>query len=51
MPELAKPIMSKLENPYEGIKHVLFNNITLIPPNMPVYANGGNAWKMSRKNG
>ena len=44
MPELAPAIMSKLENPYSYFGHIRYNNIMLIPPNMPVYANGGNAF-------
>ena len=50
MPELVEPIMQHLEKPYEGIDHIYYNNILLIPPNMPVYANSGNAWKMERRN-
>ncbi|NHK26663.1 hypothetical protein FF098_001920 [Parvularcula flava] len=50
MPELASELMDKLDDPYRGIHHVEYNNITLIPPNMPVYANGGNAFTMTRRN-
>jgi hypothetical protein len=50
MPDLATPIMSKLSDPYKGMKHIQFNNIMAIPPNMPVYARGGNAWAMTRRN-
>ena len=50
MPELAEPFMSKLKDPHEGLEHMSFNNILLVPPNMPVHANGGNAWKMTRRN-
>ena len=49
MPDLADPLMSKLKDPYQGLKHIRYNNIGLIPPNMPVYANGGNAWGFVRK--
>lgn len=42
MPDLAGEIMSKLKKPYKQFHHMLFNNILLIPPNFPVYANGGN---------
>ena len=44
MPELASDIMSKLVNPYSYFQHINYNNIMLIPPNMPVYANRGNAF-------
>jgi hypothetical protein len=45
MPDLAADMMSRLSDPYRGFQHVYFNNIMLIPPNMPVYANGGNAYR------
>lgn len=48
MPELASEIMTKLENPYIYFKHDYYNNIMVIPPNFPVYANGGNAFKCVR---
>ena len=50
MPELAPNIMSKLPDPYATFVHERFNNILIIPPNMPVYANGGNAWTFGRRN-
>ena len=50
MPELAEPFMSKLKTPYKGFEHIRYNNILLVPPNMPTYSNGGNAWKMTRAN-
>jgi hypothetical protein len=49
MPELASDIMSKLDNPYKYFQHINYNNIMLIPPNMPVYANGGNAFFPPKK--
>ena len=42
MPYLAKEIISKLQNPYKHFHHMSYNNILVIPPNFPVYANGGN---------
>jgi hypothetical protein len=50
MPELAKEIMENINNPYRYFNHILFNNIMLIPPNMPVYSNKGNAWQSNRAN-
>ncbi len=47
MPELVNEIVSGLDEPYKYFQHIRYNNILLIPPNMPVYANGGNAY-MSR---
>ncbi|CAA7627868.1 conserved hypothetical protein [Candidatus Terasakiella magnetica] len=45
MPGLAADIMKQLEAPYGYFRHIRYNAILLIPPNMPVYANGGNAFK------
>lgn len=45
LPNLAWEIISRLEEPYKCFHHVLFNNILAIPPNFPVYANGGNAFR------
>ncbi|MCM8570998.1 hypothetical protein NE848_16490 [Gramella jeungdoensis] len=42
MPELAKELMVKLEDPYKHFKHIRYNNILIVPPNFPVYAKGGN---------
>lgn len=42
MPYLAKDIIDKLENPYQHFSHMRHNNIMIVPPNFPVYANGGN---------
>lgn len=50
MPDLAHEIMSKLKNPYQGCSHMKYNNILLIPPNIPVYANAGNAFSYTRRN-
>jgi hypothetical protein len=44
MPQLAAEIVSRLSDPYQHFHHMRYNNILLIPPNMPVYANGGNAF-------
>lgn len=44
LPHLAEGIAGKLEQPYAKFREVLFNNVMLVPPNMPVYANGGNAF-------
>ncbi|WP_300671565.1 hypothetical protein [Desulfoluna sp.] len=48
MPHLAPEIMTKLEDPYPCFHHTYHNNIMVIPPNIPVYANGGNAFKYDR---
>jgi hypothetical protein len=42
LPHMAKTIMEKLENPYQHFYHIKYNNIMIVPPNFPVYANGGN---------
>ena len=42
LPHLAEELMSKLDNPYKHFRHMRYNNIMVIPPNFPVYANGGN---------
>jgi hypothetical protein len=42
MPYLAKDLMDKLEAPYKHFHHMSYNNIMVVPPNFPVYANGGN---------
>lgn len=44
LPHLAEGIVGKLQQPYGKFDQVLFNNIMVVPPNMPVYANGGNAF-------
>ena len=51
MPELAGELMDVLgSDPYRHFRHVYYNNIGIIPPNMPVYANGGNAfWKDDKR--
>lgn len=49
MPDLANEIMGKIDVP-EKMYHMNYNNILVIPPNIPVYSNGGNAFKFSRKN-
>ena len=42
LPHLANEIMSQLDNPYEEFRHMRYNNIMVVPPNFPVYSNGGN---------
>ncbi len=42
MPKLAANLLTKLENPHQYFKHIYYNNILLLPPNFPVYSNGGN---------
>lgn len=49
MPELAAKIMDQLNRPYQHFHHMRYNNILLIPKNMPVYANGGNAFTFVNK--
>lgn len=49
MPNLAEGIMSQLKEPYKYFHHTYFNNILLYPPNVPVYANGGNAFVSTLK--
>lgn len=44
LPEMASKITSHLQHPYQHFKHSYYNNILIIPPNFPVYANGGNAF-------
>lgn len=48
MPELASELMDRIDDPYRHFRHERYNNIQLIPPNVPVYANGGNAFASSR---
>ena len=42
LPQLANELMSQLDNPYEEFRHMRYNNIMVVPPNFPVYSNGGN---------
>lgn len=42
LPQFANEIMSQLDNPYEEFHHIRYNNIMVVPPNFPVYSNGGN---------
>lgn len=44
LPVLAPQILAKLQEPYQHFKHSYYNNILVIPPNFPIYANGGNAF-------
>ena len=45
MPHLAPNVVATSEAPYAPFLHTEYNNILLIPPNFPVYSNGGNAFK------
>lgn len=49
MPDLAPDLVGQLRDPYAHFRHVRYANILLIPPNMPVYANGGNAFVSKRR--
>jgi len=52
LPEMVCELMDILGgDPYRHFKHIEYNNIGLIPPNMPVYANGGNAFRSIYRNG
>lgn len=42
LPHLSTAIMTKLKHPYKNFHHSYYNNIMLVPPNFPVYPNGGN---------
>ena len=44
MPDLAMDIVGHLTDPYRYFLHVRYSNIMLVPPNFPVYSNGGNAF-------
>lgn len=44
MPQLAPDLMARLAAPYAKFRHVIYSEVLLVPPNMPVYANGGNAF-------
>ena len=45
MPSLAQDIMDRIESPHGPFRHIRYSVILLVPPNMPVYANGGNAFR------
>ena len=45
MPDLTPVTVAAIAPLQTEKHHIRFNNIPLIPPNMPVYANGGNAFK------
>ena len=49
MPELIPEIITELRDPYKHFHHMSYNNILLQPPNIPVYANGGNAYVSTLK--
>lgn len=44
LPRLAEEIVMNLTDPYECFRHVRYSNVLAVPPNMPVYANGGNTF-------
>ncbi len=44
MPDLALETVALIAPLHVEKHHIRYNNITIIPPNMPVYANGGNAF-------
>ncbi|MBF0324494.1 MAG: hypothetical protein HQL42_05420 [Alphaproteobacteria bacterium] len=44
MPKLAAPLMAQLEGLPSHFRHLRYSNILLRPPNVPTYANGGNAF-------
>lgn len=44
MPELARGLIERLDDPARDLVHVYWNNILLLPPGLPLYANGGSAW-------
>jgi hypothetical protein len=50
MPDLAPELASRLKNPNSCVRHSYYNNIMMLPPNFPVYSNGGNAWICRRRN-
>lgn len=49
MPELAREVVAAAAVFHTERDHILYNNISLLPPNMPVYASGGNAFVSRRK--
>lgn len=49
MPTLASEVLHQLHKPHRHFHHMRYNNILLVPPRIPVYANGGNAFKMTAK--
>lgn len=48
MPELAQPLVNALRERHKNRSHIRYNNVLLVPPGMPVYANGGNAFASLR---
>jgi hypothetical protein len=46
MPELAQALIGQLDEPHRDMHHVYWNNILLLPPGLPLYANEGSAWDM-----
>ncbi|WP_299354186.1 hypothetical protein [uncultured Shimia sp.] len=44
MPDLAGPQIEQAKAFHTTLGHVRYNNILCVPPGMPVYANGGNAF-------
>jgi hypothetical protein len=51
MPELCADLIKELPNPYKKFHHVRYSGIMVVPPNMPVYANGGNHFFPNQKGG
>ena len=44
MPQLAQRLVDKVKPHHLDANHIRYNNITIVPPGMPVYANGGNSF-------
>lgn len=44
MPQLAPDLMPRLADPYGKFTQVMYSEVLLTPPNMPVFANGGNTF-------
>lgn len=45
MPQHAIELIDKVDEKYKKrFFHMRYNNILLVPPNMPIYSNGGNAY-------
>ncbi len=45
MPQLASQLIADVDVPYDQFSHMRYNNIMVVPKNIPVYANGGNAFR------
>lgn len=44
MPQFARRLVETVKSHHRDAHHIRYNNITIIPPDMPVDANGGNAF-------